>query len=231
MKPFLACLSAALFLCSPAVAEPDWPDLFKKAVTPDFGTGQVVAYDKTFTSLTGTEALKIHYDGSATTPETRVRLLWIRDDLKEHADKILASIREDEDDEIWCDGRSREVNSNVTLVSEDADKAVYSYQPTDPEDEQARKVMESSTATLTVNKASGQIEKAVIKLNEPVKPLPVAKVLSLTVDAECEVSSIGRPYLKRVLTDMELSIMFKKNKDQKIEIIDNLTFPGLSEDK
>ena len=230
MKPLLTCLAAPLLFIGPACAETDWPALFKKAVTPDFGTGQVVAYDKTYTSITGVKALKIHYDGSAATPETRVKLLWIRDDLKEHQDKILESIREGEDDEIWCDGRTNEVKGDVKLASETDDHAVFTYQPTDPEDANARKVMENSTATVTVDKKTGQIQKAEFKLNKPVKPLPVAKVLSFRMEADCQASSIGRPYLKSVLTDMELSIMFKKDKDQKIEIIENLTFPGLSKD-
>lgn len=220
----------ALTLALPVSAGPNdhWPDLFTSAVTPDFGTGQVVAYDKTFTTLDGKELLKFRYDGSAVTAEDKVKLLWISEDLKKEADKILQGLRENEDDDIWCDGRYRGIKSGVKLVSETDTDAVFSYQPTDPEDKEARLVMENSTARVTVDKESRQIRKAVITLDKPVKPAPVAKVVSFRMEADCEASSIGRPYLKRMSTSMELSVMFQKQLDQNIQLIDNLTFPGLS---
>lgn len=221
---------AALTALPVAAAQSDWPDLFSSAVTPDFGTGQMVAFNKTFTTLDGTELLKLHYDSSAASPEERVKLLWIRDDLQKDADKILKELQENEDDDIWCDGRTDEVKGGVKLVSETDNQAVFSYQPTDPDDPNARKVMENSKAEITVDKATGQLTRAVITLQKPVKPLPVAKVVSFRMEADCEASSIGRPYLRRMSTDMELSIMFQKELDQNIQLIDNLTFPGLPED-
>jgi hypothetical protein len=221
---------AALSVLPVATAQTVWPDLFTSAVTPDFGIGQVVAFDKTFTTLDGTELLKIHFNGSAVAPEDRVKLLWIREDLKQDAGKILKGLQENEDDDIWCDGRADEIKGGVKLASETDTQAVYTYQPTDPDDQNTRKVMENSKAEITVEKASGQIKKAVITLQKPVKPLPVAKVVSFRMEAECEASSIGRPYLRRMSMDMELSIMFQKELDQNIQIIDNLTFPGLSTD-
>ena len=226
MKYLSLCVACSALFAGQALANPAWHPLFQSVLADPAEVKPVVAYDKTLTTLDGIKLFTFHYDGSADTPEEQLKLLWVRDDLKEQIDTILESMRGDTDGDIWCTVEAADVKGDVQLASETGEQAVITYQPTDAEDETARKVMEKSTATLTIDKASGQITDVLIRLNEPVKPLPVAKVTDMTVEASCAQASNGRSYFQRVMTDMRLSVMFKEDKDQRVELIENLTFPG-----
>lgn len=221
----LLCL-APIALTLPAHANPDWPALFRNAVSaPDSVSDMAYSYENVVRDQNGKELFRIGFDGAA--PEAdRVRLISISEELAKHKDNILESAREDGGD-IWCDGLTENIKSGVTIISDTEEATVFGFQPTDPEaDSNERKVLEKSKARLTIDKASGEIRKIEYNLEKPFKPVIVAKVHEFSVDAECKPTPLGRPYIASTKVHLKLSALGQTEIQDTVELIENLRFPG-----
>lgn len=223
MKRFVfSILVATGFISSTATADPNWPDAFRAAVTPT-DTSTTYSYEQV--SRDKDETLLTHFAYDGRKPDgVRASIVSLSEDAEEYREEILTSLNEDDGD-IWCDDFADAVKSDVKLTSEDATSLTYTFTPTDPDaDDMQRKVVEKTVATVKVSKETGFVTEIRYKLEKPYKPVFVAKVSEMEVSGVCDVSAIGRPYIKRTEFKIDLSFMGNRQQDHSIETVEKLVF-------
>jgi hypothetical protein len=100
-------LAAAL----PSVADPDWPELFRKAVSAPERTPARYSYEQVTLDGGGDELYRVAYDPLK--PEgSRFRLLFVSEKMKGDHKDLLERIESGGDD-VWCEDIADKVKGDV----------------------------------------------------------------------------------------------------------------------
>jgi len=125
--------------------------------------------------------------------------------------KGLEDMEAETDGDIWCADFAQMVPENPQALSEDDATITYAFTP-NPEadaDKNEQKMMKKLDATVTLDKADGQILGFNMLLPKPYKPAMVAKINHFEMAVSCDRAPDGRTYVEQFNLDISGSAMMQ----------------------
>ena len=223
MRTTLLAAISLIAVSSPATAQADGdvPELFKKAVLTPVEGPDVIALESSYTGddVDGQmiRAL-VKRDGDGMALEVYEKPEDVEDS------EILAELEDDIFD-VWCDDFTEGFGGDLTVERDDADTAVFSFKikPDQTADKSERKIVEKMRISVEIDKATELVSSYQLELQEPFKPVFIAKINQLTVTGECSSDELyGRPYNTRVETRVSGSAFGQSFSEHSIQTFSNL---------
>lgn len=130
-------------------------------------------------------------------------------------------------DEFWCADFLTLVGTDAHPVLEVGNATVFAFTPqAAPHDDASDHMFLSEMiAHLTIDRETGFIQKFEMRNRKPFKPMFIAKIKSFRMEALCQASPDGRPYIAQLTTDLSGKIALKKIEEHEYRVISNLSFP------
>lgn len=130
-------------------------------------------------------------------------------------------------DEFWCTDFLKLIGPDIRPVLETDNKVVFGFSPQPGPDDDAddRKFLSKMIAHLTIDRQHGMITKFEMRNRKPFKPIFIAKIKSFRMEAQCQASPDGRPYIAKLETSIIGKIALKKINEHETRIISNLVLP------
>lgn len=128
----------------------------------------------------------------------------------------------------WCSDFLTLIGPDVRPVIEKKGVTVFAFtpQPRPDDDADDRKFLSHMIAHLTINQVTSQIQKFEMRNRRPFKPIFIAKIKSFHMEAICEVSPDGRPYVADLRTNLKGKIALKKIEEHEKRQVFNLAPPS-----
>lgn len=145
-------------------------------------------------------------------------------ELREAIDTVDQNPLED----FWCSDFLNRVGRDVRAVQETDQHVVFAFspQPGPDDDAEDRRFLAEMIAHLTIDKRTGRIQTFQVRNRRPFKPMMIAKVESYTLDAHCQVSPDGRPYVANLETHLIGKVALRRVHETEVRHISNLRPAG-----
>ncbi len=223
MLKYMALITATLVVSPSAHADQTkWPALFREAALPK-GDDFSIQFETRIEDQKDSEWGHLRYLATYTPGAGRdITILHLPTDAK--YDQMKKNLEQNENG-IWCDDYTDVVGGPVELVSETTEEAVFSF-PANPKaafDKYQKKVWEKTRVTLNIDKAKGVVKTFSYKLEEPVKPVIVAKVTQMEISGRCEAQVDGRPVVTHIETTVLGSAMGNTIDQSRIQTISEIS--------
>ena len=212
----------------PADIVPDWPELFRNAVSVK-SRALPLTYDSVITFPENPDNGELSYSVQLTpdaAPEVVIHSVPKDADMEE----VRESLDGDSVD-IWCDDYVELVGGPVELFEDRDASARFRFRanPEAGEDTDEKKLLEKTEITVEIDKATHRIRSFTYHLTEPVKPMPLAKIRQFDIVGQCAALPNGRTYVARVDTRVAGSALSRSFVERTLQVASNVRIPDQNE--
>jgi hypothetical protein len=206
-----------------AAAQSGPPVLLARAIADTQAAKANYAFD--FDLETSKQTWRARFD-PGTTP--RLRLLEPRrDELKGSERRAFDRIAEQMEGVSWCASENLRRASDVRLLREDDETAVYAFAP-DAESmrgQQSRQFADRLRGELTLIKAAPDIARVRLYAPEPFSPLPLTRIDELNIVITCQTAPNGRRYAAETVTNLRATALGQTVSERSVQRARNLAAP------
>jgi hypothetical protein len=163
-------------------------------------------------------------------PRTSPRLALVqprREELADDERRAFDNMAESMEGVSWCASEGMSRADNVRLVREDANSAVYSFQPNAEtiRGEQARRFANRLRGEFTLTKANPDISRIRIYTPQSFSPMLMVRVDEVNVVISCTAAPNGRRYAAETVTTMRGSALGQDFNERSVQRAVNLVAP------
>jgi hypothetical protein len=221
-KPAATAAALTLAIAASASAAAPLPAPLLAAVAASQSAKIDYAFDVDFSSAKA--QIRAHYDPSAI---PHVHMLQPSDaQLNKDQRAILNALQTQLEGVGWCAGERMGRIADVRLEREDADSAIYSFQPTRESSRgQGAQFADRLRGELTLSKSNPDITAIHIFTPAAFDPVPFVHIASLDVAVLCAVAPNGRRYAAQSVSQTTGSAFGQAINEHNVEHIANLSPP------
>lgn len=223
-RTLLALAFAALLAAPSALAQgAPAPASLAQAIAATTAAKVAYAFDVELTS--SRLNWRARYEPNAT-PQVRL-VSPTRESMTGGERRAFDNYAEDMDGLSWCANDYMGRVANVRLVSEDADTATYSFQPTRESirNEDSRRFAQHMRGEMTLTKANADITRIRIHAPQGFDPAPLVRLNHMTILIRCAQAPNGRHYAAETTTEMRGSAFGQNFDERSVQRAGNLSAP------